>query len=327
MKWFKFFFCFATSISLAVAEEPASNPSGPRIVFDKVNHDFGTIERDTLRYAFKFKNAGNSTLEIKSVQPGCNCTVIPDYDKKVEPGKEGQIKIELDTSKFNGHVAKGVTVTSNDPNNPILQLSVTANIEVELEVIPQPEIWFNQLQPNTATNQTVEIKSMMTDPLVVEKVESSVPWLTAAVVASTSNSAQIEVSTKPPLASGMQTGKITAHTTYKKFKDVVITVTAQVPATITAIPSRVMFLQNQGGDAVEASVLVSRNDGKDFHIKSVDTKSALITSALTTNTPGRSYRVHLTYLPKGNEKPASNKVEIQTDEPEWPKLEIPYVVR
>jgi len=318
---------FAADQPKAEAEKAAKDSGGPHIVFDETKHNFGMIEPQKLTCTFKFKNAGDATLEIKNVQPGCGCTVVPDYDKKVEPGKEGKISVVVNAGTFKGHIEKGLTVSSNDPKTPNVHLAVAADIKVELSVHPQPNIWFNRLMADSVTNQSVEIKSMMSEPLVVESVDSSVDWLTASVESSTTNSAKITVTTKPPLPTGMQVAKITAHTKYAKYSNVVINVTAQVPATISVIPPRIVFLKNQGKGAFDISVLVMRNDGKDFHIKDVDTKSTLINSMVTTNTAGRSYRVNLSYLPKGSQKPTDGTVEIVTDEPKFPKLEVPYVFR
>ena len=43
----------------------------PRIVFNEMNHDFGRVGQNIeLKYIFKFKNTGTSTLLIKKLKAG-----------------------------------------------------------------------------------------------------------------------------------------------------------------------------------------------------------------------------------------------------------------
>lgn len=316
-----------------VAEEAKVAPSeahaqgGPQIQFTETKHDFGRIDPQPLTWTFIFKNTGDKTLEIKDVKPGCGCTVIPDFDKTVEPGKEGKITAKLDASNMKGRFEKGINVTSNDPKTPNVHLAITAEIKVDIEVKPQQTIWLNRLQPDTVTNQTLEIRSSLAEPLVVESVDSSVPWLTASVTETTTNSAKIQVTTKPPIPIGTQKATVTAHTKYEKHKDVVITITSQIEPVISAVPGRLVFYKNKDQKTADDSVLVKRNDGKEFHIKEIKSDSAQIIDTLTTNQPGRSYRLNVKYTPKDGQAPASGKLVILTDDPTYPTLEIPYFFR
>src|SRR5258708_1206863 len=61
--------------------------AGPRIELGLPFHDFGRIRQgDVVRYDFVFKNAGTEPLEIASVTPGCGCTTVGNWDRRVEPG-------------------------------------------------------------------------------------------------------------------------------------------------------------------------------------------------------------------------------------------------
>jgi hypothetical protein len=338
MKHLIYLCCLATATIVVSAENEKDTSGGPRITFEDTRHDFGTVDPAALKWTFKFKNTGDKTLEVKNVQPGCGCTVAEvevqgkKAEKKdgaylVEPGQEGAITAQLNAGTMKGHVEKGITVTSNDPKNPSVHLAIVAMLKVDVTVLPQPSLWLNKLQPDTVTNQTLEIHSELAEPLVVEKVESSVPWLTVKVGETTTNSAKIQISTKPPIPSGTQRATVTAHTKYQKYTNVVINITSQILPTISAVPGRLVFLKNKDQKPADVSVLVMRNDGKDFQIKGIQTDSPQINDILTTNQPGRSYSVNVKYLPKEGQEATSGKLVILTDEPTTPKLEIPYSVR
>jgi hypothetical protein len=278
------------------------------------------VEPQVLKYSYRFKNVGDKTLEISNVKPGCGCTVVPDYDKKVEPGKEGTIKIELNATTYKGHVEKGIEVTSNDMKEPSVHLTLAAEIKVDLGVYPNQNIWMGRLAPDTATNQTLEIKGALPEALVIDKVETTVPWLAAEITSSTTNSAKLQVSTKPPLPFGQNHTSVTVFTKYGKYTNLVVNVTFHVPSTISTMPSFLLFPKTQ--EKVLA-LNVMRNDGKEFHITSIKLPSPLLKSQVTTNTAGRSYKIDVTYTPTDSAQPADGKVEILTDEPSWPKVEVP----
>ena len=94
------------------------------IEFSELNHDFGKISftGDTLVANFWFKNKGTSTLEISSAKGSCGCTVAS-YPKTTVANSGGSITVKY----FNanpGYINKSVTVTTNDPNNPVVVLRI-----------------------------------------------------------------------------------------------------------------------------------------------------------------------------------------------------------
>ena len=109
----------------------------PKIQFAKEKHDFGKTEQGkVLTYAFKFKNIGDAPLTIKNVQTTCGCTAAVVKGKKLDPGKEGEIKITFNTTGYGGSVSKYIYVDTNDPSASRKQLTVSAAIDVP----PAPQI-------------------------------------------------------------------------------------------------------------------------------------------------------------------------------------------
>jgi len=102
--------------------------SAPRIVFDKLIHDYGTIaQRSDGNCHFRFTNRGEAPLVITGVTASCGCTV-PTYTREpVLPGQSGQIKVEYNT-KLRGTFSKTITVNTNDPASPSVTLTVKGNV-------------------------------------------------------------------------------------------------------------------------------------------------------------------------------------------------------
>jgi len=109
----------------------------PRIQFKEEQKDFGKVKQGAvLTHAFVFKNIGDETLRITKVTSSCGCTAAMPSDKEIAPGKSSEVKVTFNTRGYGGKLSKYVQIRSNDPKNPIKQLTVSADIEVP----PQPRI-------------------------------------------------------------------------------------------------------------------------------------------------------------------------------------------
>lgn len=136
---------FPALLAAAVLAGSAAQTGGkPKIVFERLSWDFGHVKQgDNLEVEFLFKNEGKSPLSIDKVETSCGCTAALVSDKKVEPGRQGRIKVSFATAGYGGRVTKHVFVTSNDPAQSRVQLAVTADVETP----PQPKF---ELSPYTA---------------------------------------------------------------------------------------------------------------------------------------------------------------------------------
>lgn len=122
---------------------PAAEPQSrvPRVEFRENSWNFGPIKQgEVVEHEFVFRNAGNALLVIKKVSTSCGCTAALVSQKEIAPGKEGRIKVTFDSRGYFGKVRKYIYVESNDPKNPRLELTITA----EVETGPAPRI---ELEP------------------------------------------------------------------------------------------------------------------------------------------------------------------------------------
>jgi hypothetical protein len=91
-------------------------PEGPLPVaqFEKVEHDFGTIQDgQKVNYRYKLTNNGEAPLIIQSAQPSCGCTVPTFSQEPIPVGGNGYIDVEFDSSGKPGINNKTITVTAN----------------------------------------------------------------------------------------------------------------------------------------------------------------------------------------------------------------------
>ena len=95
------------------------------IQFETTFYDFGKIDAlGTVSGMFKFKNAGNGVLKIEPPRPSCGCTdakVKPDI---LAPGESGEVTYNINLDHPTGQVQKTISIYSNDPKNPDVQLTM-----------------------------------------------------------------------------------------------------------------------------------------------------------------------------------------------------------
>lgn len=101
----------------------------PKIKFEKTDYSFGSSrEGSTVSYIFKFANEGKQDLLIRKIVPACSCLSFEVDKYKYSPGEMGTIKVSLNTSYREGIQNKNVTVISNSPSNPSVNLWLRGNI-------------------------------------------------------------------------------------------------------------------------------------------------------------------------------------------------------
>jgi hypothetical protein len=97
------FFANAQSDSIKLAE----------LKFETLFHNFDTIDFEKpVNYIFKFKNTGNTDLEIKNVIVGCKCTTV-DWSKiPIKKRKKGFVKITYNAGT-KGEFYRTIIVNTN----------------------------------------------------------------------------------------------------------------------------------------------------------------------------------------------------------------------
>jgi len=110
-----------------IPEKPAGPPT--TVNFEKMEHDFGTIEQNTTNpYTFTFTNTGDKPLIISDAKGSCGCTV-PEYPKQpVMPGETGEIKVVYSPGQQKNMQTKTVTITANtEPATTVLRIKANVN--------------------------------------------------------------------------------------------------------------------------------------------------------------------------------------------------------
>jgi hypothetical protein len=212
--------------------------------------DVGTVPKgEKIVHDFMIKNEGDADLQITNVQPGCGCTVA-EFDKVIKPGATGKVHAVVDSSTFNGPISKGISVFTNDPDHPQLELTVHAKIEPYIAVKPGYARYITvQAEPQEG-NIVQTIWAPDGAPFDVTGVDSPFPFLTVAFHEAKPEERLPEAKGKQwkvemKLLSNAKVGPladyVTVHTNHPKQKVVQIPVSGFVRPVIAVTPPNADF--------------------------------------------------------------------------------------
>jgi len=164
------------------------------------------------------KNTGTDTLTITDVKAQCGCTATLMSEKVLAPSDTGKLSISFNTAGQNGHRSKQVYVMSNDPVNPKLTITFSADVMSVLDIMPKV-IAFNNSKVDSSYTQTVTIKNpSMTESVTILSVTVDVPVIKTTLMKNKlmpGEETQLQVSIAP-VKSGTMNGKIGIKTDHKK---------------------------------------------------------------------------------------------------------------
>lgn len=108
---------------------PDQKATAAKARFSELNHDFGTItEGQVVSHTFTISNDGQSDLFIRKTKPTCGCTASAPEKSVLKPGESTSITVSFNSSGRTGQQTKAVTVITNDPSQPLVNLQFKATV-------------------------------------------------------------------------------------------------------------------------------------------------------------------------------------------------------
>jgi uncharacterized cupredoxin-like copper-binding protein len=119
---------------------------------------------------FKYENKGKTTVKIKSVRTSCGCTIASLKKDEVAPGEKGEVTATFHVAGRTGTQDKGITVETDDPAQPVINLTLRAVIEQTIQIQPTFVFW---QAGEAAKPKTISIKAAKDVKLTKIDVSSS----------------------------------------------------------------------------------------------------------------------------------------------------------
>jgi len=319
---------------------PESIPAdAPRITFEKNSHDFGVITDDNnVTTTFKFTNSGKTTLKIGTLSGSCGCTV-PQLEKKdYEPGEGGEISVTYNPHNRRGKQQTNVTVNSNDPAAPAVQLQVHSEIKPMMFLEPMA-VNLGSVPKGKGATSTVKISSRNAE-LKPTQASCSNPNIKAEIRTDSMKEEVVgedkiytylmDVTLAPTAEMGNVIGQVTVRTT-ESARLLTLSVNGEVVGDYNMMPKQVQMYNIQPGGPLNSVVRVSSRSNRAFKILSAEeqpmgTKTfSNITFAEVPGATPQTWQITLTGKAPEMQSAFRGKIVVTTDaEGEDKVFEVPY---
>jgi len=321
----------ALSATLLAQSPQGAAVNKPKAVAVEPMADVGSVAKgDIFTHDFVIKNDGTAPLEITKVQPACGCTVVS-FDKTIAPGKSGVVHTAVDTSTFNGPIAKGVTAYTNDADSPQIQLTIKAKVEPYISVKPGYARYI-VVQGEPAEGDIAQtLWSSDGISFDVLSVDSQLPALKVSFREATEKERLPDIKGKQwrvetLLANNAPVGPlanyVTVHTNHPKQKIVQIPVSGFVRPVVAVTPPVADFGQVELKEPLKKALLVRNFATESINVTSIDNNVKGLDAKLEPVTVGREYQVRITLKPEMAKGPFSGKITVHTDSPKTPMIEV-----
>jgi hypothetical protein len=306
--------------------------TAPKAVAVELIKDLGFVPKGEMAtHEFQIRNEGNAPLELKQVMSSCGCTVAH-FDRVVAPGQTGKVNVTVDTTTFNGPIAKGVTVYLNDPATPTMELTIRAKVEPFIKVKPGYARYITVQGENKEGKIVQTLWTPDKSPMNVVKVESPYPFLTVRfweakpeerlkeIADQQQWKIEMHLSNDAPV--GALTEALKVYTDHPKQKLVQIPVSGFVRPVVAVTPPVVDMGEVDAKAGVRFSLNVRNFATEPIKVTGVAGDVQGIDAKIEPVQDGREYEVRITFLPEARKGPLNGKLTLTTDSVKVPRIEV-----
>lgn len=259
------------------------------------------------------------------------------YDRVIPPGGEGQIDAVVETDKYQGSIAKGLKVRTNDPVNPVVSLQIKATVRSWIDVVPnwnavfqvelgkggEHELFLRVKDPETK----VDIIGALSDN---QHVDPKIQKLRGDDPNSAQGDYRVLLAIDPAAPIGPITGKITISTTLQQQRRIRIPIAGKVLGPINFFPARLVMFADQSGRPARLGgtiVLQSRPGVAPFELVSYEADDDRVQIEPLSEGATTIHRVGVTWTAPADKGIHDGIVRLRTDHATMPEIRIAYQVR
>lgn len=310
----------------------------PAIQFRTNFYDFGKlIAPGFVSGVFKFKNVGTGILKVAPPVPSCGCTDAKVKPNTLAPGESGVITYSIKLDHAMGQVQKRISVYSNDPKTPEVQLTV------QLNYMPLYELNPLLLQLQLAANQDAA-KGNFTivrndgKPVGIKRLITSQKWISATLAPSSDPQAslvRVNVTVhRPEDPAPILMGNVQVWADHQTNRPVqTLFLSCQIQGQLTATPSRMYWVIPDFGNTITnypttsltRTVRLKSVLGNPVKIESVTTSIEGLSTRIVPQNGKKTFDLILKFnqLPQGF---SNGNVTIKTSSASLPELKVPIIV-
>jgi len=282
-----------TESRLASSAPPASQPQAqpqtvsgtPKIEFKTTAQNFGDIGPETTHTTkFEFKNAGNAPLKILGIKSCCgSVTRGVKVGQEYAPGESGALEVEYRTSTYPGSLVRNLSMNTNDPDQPVANLTIKANVVYRIEHYPNRLNLFPKKE--NAGCGPITLRSTDGKPFSISGFRATANTLTAAFDPNVKATefvlqpkADAERLTRNP------TGQISINLTHPECANVLIPY--DVLAEFAVTPAQLTLFNVKASEPIQRELWILSNYDEDFDIESILSQRGAMKVVDTKKVPG-----------------------------------------
>lgn len=304
--------------------------AAPRIETNRLLLELGELTAgETAELEFPLVNTGTEPLRIERVIASCGCTTAS-HPRTLKPGEKGVLKINLVSHPlWSGPVEKQITVVSNDPEQPSLNLQIVARMRPLFHYAPRIPIGVNY-KKGDVIRQVLTVTSATNPPTEVIRVVADGAGTEARLLPAESSDrpgvARVEIVLRPPEQGGDFTRFITLQTTHSRVPAIAIPIAGVSEDAISVSPPLLRLEGlSAGADTGKPRPIILYKRGGSFRVLEVRTDTPALQAELSDAFGTDLYEISIRYLGGWKKGKSTGKIVIVTDNAAAPRLEVPYV--
>jgi hypothetical protein len=212
---------------------PETPPRPPRIAFRQNALTFGVVDQGMrVRQVFPLRNDGSLDLTIDNLRASCGCTAsllsAPGAGRVITGGGEAAIEVICDTATDVGRKPRTITVYSNDPAQPVTNLTLRGEVRADVAADP-PRLYVGHLARGQVA--PYDVRLVASDPAVsIGAVEDHGRVIAAVLRDPVPGSAErrVRIAIKPDAPFGRFTESVKIHTSSTRRPVLTVPVTGVV---------------------------------------------------------------------------------------------------
>ncbi|PKK84095.1 MAG: hypothetical protein CVT49_05585 [candidate division Zixibacteria bacterium HGW-Zixibacteria-1] len=251
------------------------------------------------------------------------------------PGGEGEIEVTFDTGHKKGKQSKTITVESNDPLSPIVNISVMADIEVEFD-FETAFIRYGAVNKDKGASKTDFI--LIKDPNLtkIDSIVTSSKFVKAEIVnksAAVAGKKELEITLLPGMPIGNLNEMISVYSTLPSKPKIVLNINANVIGDVEVDPMAMTFVISDsntvlGNQLFTVNIDSHMKDGQRLEILGVTDSDSLLDIKQRTITDGQKYALEITpdiaKLPE--EQRFEGHIAITTNSVDQKEIDVTYMI-
>lgn len=215
--------------------------------------------------------------------------------KEIPPGGEGKIDVTFKTGAGSGGKReKHITVTTNDPEQKTVNLTVSTEIVEKIGISPN-RVNFNQVKKGKEHVRYASVSGEDKDKTKLTGSESSNPNIKVEISPKGFDEdryRQIKVILMPTIRAGRFFERVTIHTDHQDMKDIQLDVIGDVTGEVAVMPNQLHFGLFQKGNQIERVIVLKATEDTIFKVLEIKSTIPEITTSIETVEAGKQYRVH-----------------------------------